>query len=66
MLFDKLFPEKKCPTCGLRSEIRDCPQCGREACSACIAVDNTDCICCGPMGEIALEIFKPPHNEGKV
>lgn len=53
----------RCPSCGLQGKPRDCPKCGRKACDKCIAVDNSDCMFCGPHGEIAKECFASYHSE---
>lgn len=52
----------KCPSCGLQGKPRDCPKCGRKACDKCIAIDNSDCMFCGPHGEIAKECFAAYHK----
>lgn len=46
-----------CPSCGLQGKPRKCPKCNRNACDKCIAIDNSDCMFCGPHGEIAKECF---------
>lgn len=57
-LMDKLDfgMSKRCPTCMLYGKPRVCPKCQRKVCTSCLAVDNTDCIACGPSGEIFLEL----------
>jgi len=56
-----------CPSCGLQGKPRKCPKCNRNACDKCIAIDNSDCMFCGPHGEIAKECFwgnrKPVSQE---
>lgn len=51
------FAIKKCPTCGLNGKKMKCQKCGRDACDNCIAFDLSDCIVCGPHGDIAKECF---------
>lgn len=53
-------PDKsqRCPTCMLMGEITRCSKCGCVCCSSCIAVDGSDCIQCGPHGEIFRDIKK--------
>lgn len=50
---------ERCPSCGLvpHEGVRKCPNCGRIGCDMCIAVDNEDCMMCGPLGEAAQAIF---------
>jgi len=52
----------RCPSCGLQGKPQICPKCGRNACDKCIAVDNTDCMFCGPHGDIAKECFANLHR----
>jgi hypothetical protein len=54
-----------CPSCGLHGKLMDCPKCGRKACDKCVAVDKSDCMFCGPHGEIAKECFAPFHARQK-
>ena len=56
-LFKALLSISKCPTCGLDGKKMKCPKCNRNACDKCIAVDMSDCMVCGPHGEIAKECF---------
>lgn len=54
-----------CPSCGLQGALKTCPKCGREACDKCIAVDDSDCMFCGPHGDIAKEVFAAFHEKRK-
>jgi hypothetical protein len=54
-LMDQIASTRRCPTCMLYGEPRICPKCQRTVCTTCLAVDNTDCIACGPSGDIFLE-----------
>jgi len=53
----------RCTSCGLMGERKPCPKCSRDACDKCVAVDNTDCMFCGPNGDIARKIFAPLHKQ---
>lgn len=54
-----------CSYCGLQGKPKDCPKCGRKACDQCVAVDDSDCMFCGPHGDIAKECFTALHNRNK-
>lgn len=54
-LSDFFNASRRCPTCMLHGEPRVCLKCQRKVCTACISLDNVDCIACGPSGELFLE-----------
>jgi len=58
-----VISSNRCPSCGLWGKLRNCPKCDREACDKCIAIDNTDCMFCGPCGDIAKECFAGLHKK---
>jgi len=61
-LINRLVFSSGCPSCGLQGTLKICPKCGREACDKCIAVDESDCMFCGPQGDIAKEVFASFHK----